>query len=332
MDLPAEQGDILAAIFDGFDQLLLVDGYFHGRFPCTTFEVMTAIEQGLRVFGAGSIGALRAAELDEYGMTGVGYVYETLRDYAIKPYHVVAQTYLPNNQALTPPLIQLIYFLERAEAEGTITATERQRCVEQLNDVHFMSLSVKDLFKSVPALEACWKQGDFDIKQQDARLLIDGFRALPRAPAYADIREQSVRRLFDKYAGSADMSLPADWRDGADSYLGRACAAEVTVGHARAFFDNLEVTVADTTRYDASGSHVLSTYLIPFYFLDYYPSAATGNGADFDEALASAYRSCWSVRLQVGNTFRNVHWLVGQHLNLPQRFYLRTQIGMSMTG
>ena len=36
--------------------------------------------QGIHVFGAASIGALRAAELDAFGMRGIGRIYEDFRD------------------------------------------------------------------------------------------------------------------------------------------------------------------------------------------------------------------------------------------------------------
>jgi len=36
--------------------------------------------QGIHVFGAASIGALRAAELDVFGMRGIGDIYEAFRD------------------------------------------------------------------------------------------------------------------------------------------------------------------------------------------------------------------------------------------------------------
>ena len=65
---------MLMVILAGFRNILIMDGYFYSKFPCTTFEVMLALEQGLNVFGAASIGALRAVELDHYGITGVGYV------------------------------------------------------------------------------------------------------------------------------------------------------------------------------------------------------------------------------------------------------------------
>ena len=291
---PAEQGDFLAAIFEGFDHLLLVDGYFRSRFPVTTFEVMTAMEQGVRTYGAASMGALRAAELAAYGMTGVGYVFDLLSRSDIKPYHVVAQTYLENNRSLTPALVQLRFFIDCAVEQGVISSVQAEACIEGLEQQHFMDLSFKWLFAQHPQLEAFYQAGTYDVKQEDARLLIGRFRDLAEPRTYAEYREQAIRSLFARYSGDPDMSLPDSWRQTdttmpCASLESRSCDPVITCKRAKQFFEGLNVVVADTTRYEKSGSHVLSTYLVPFYYLDYYPAAATGNGEDFDESLASAY-------------------------------------------
>ena len=38
-------------------------------------EILAAVRKGVRVVGASSMGALRAAEMDTLGMTGIGEVY-----------------------------------------------------------------------------------------------------------------------------------------------------------------------------------------------------------------------------------------------------------------
>jgi hypothetical protein len=42
-------------------------------------EIMWIMEQGVHVFGSASLGALRAAELDAFGMRGVGLVYQAVK-------------------------------------------------------------------------------------------------------------------------------------------------------------------------------------------------------------------------------------------------------------
>ena len=57
----------------------IVDGYFD-RVPAVWHkEIMWVMERGVHVFGGAGLGALRAAELDSFGMHGVGWVYEAFR-------------------------------------------------------------------------------------------------------------------------------------------------------------------------------------------------------------------------------------------------------------
>jgi hypothetical protein len=57
----------------------IVDGYCD-RVPAVWHkEIMWIMERGVHVFGGAALGALRAAELDTFGMHGVGWVYRAFR-------------------------------------------------------------------------------------------------------------------------------------------------------------------------------------------------------------------------------------------------------------
>lgn len=57
----------------------IVDGSFHQTRAVRHKEILALIDAGVTVLGAASMGALRAAELDTYGMIGVGRVYDDFR-------------------------------------------------------------------------------------------------------------------------------------------------------------------------------------------------------------------------------------------------------------
>jgi YcaO-like protein with predicted kinase domain len=312
---PVEQGDMLAAVLDGFETILIIDGYFYTKFPCTTFEVMVALEQGINVFGSSSIGALRAVELDRYVMVGVGEVYRYLKEQPIKPYHVVAQTYDERDHALTTPLIEILYFLECAEAEAIVTHAQRQALNEVAGAIHFTFLSFEAFFRRVQtdanlagrlatdlrAYRDAEGADRFNIKQRDAHLLVTTYAKLlatrPRRAVARTLNEACTRELSTlraSYARTDDFTLPVTWHDKRAAPAGvardrRACSAQDTCTHARDFLADLNILVADTTGYDPAGSHILSTFFVPFFFLNYSPASATGNGDQPDEALASAY-------------------------------------------
>ena len=57
----------------------IVDGVFYQSQPVWHKEILHALDAGIVVLGASSMGAIRAAECDGFGMVGVGRIY---RDYA----------------------------------------------------------------------------------------------------------------------------------------------------------------------------------------------------------------------------------------------------------
>ena len=73
---PAQRGDILRAALERPDAIALIDGYFDRTPSVWHKEILWAMSQGVRVFGASSMGALRAAELAPFGMVGVGKIFE----------------------------------------------------------------------------------------------------------------------------------------------------------------------------------------------------------------------------------------------------------------
>ncbi|RYG97907.1 MAG: antibiotic resistance protein, partial [Alphaproteobacteria bacterium] len=76
---PAVQGDMLRAVRDGATVIGLVDGGFEYTAPVWHKEILYALSRRVAVVGAASMGALRAAECQPFGMVGVGRIFN---DYA----------------------------------------------------------------------------------------------------------------------------------------------------------------------------------------------------------------------------------------------------------
>ncbi|MGF6176376.1 TfuA-like protein [Ensifer sp. 4252] len=116
---PAIQGDILRATQDGATVIGLVDGHFEQVAPVWHKEILFALSEGVRIYGAASMGALRAAECAAFGMIGVGKIYQQyaageLEDDAdVALLHGPAELgYLP----LTLPLVNVAATLEDLRA------------------------------------------------------------------------------------------------------------------------------------------------------------------------------------------------------------------------
>ena len=76
---PLRRGDLYLAALQRPRLIGVVDGYFESVPTVWHKEILWALAQGIHVYGAASIGALRAAELADFGMTGIGLVYRQFR-------------------------------------------------------------------------------------------------------------------------------------------------------------------------------------------------------------------------------------------------------------
>ncbi len=76
---PVAMGDLISLVDDTAVGrpwgIGIIDGMFYQSLPVWHKEILYALEKGVAVFGASSMGALRAAECDSFGMVGIGEVY-----------------------------------------------------------------------------------------------------------------------------------------------------------------------------------------------------------------------------------------------------------------
>lgn len=84
---PARRGDLRAATeTHAASRLILIDGYFEQVPSVWHKEILWALDQGIDVWGAASMGALRAAELASFGMRGHGRIFEAYRTGRFAPF------------------------------------------------------------------------------------------------------------------------------------------------------------------------------------------------------------------------------------------------------
>lgn len=96
---PAGQGDVLRVLEEQPDVIGVIDGAFQFAPAVWHKEILTALEAGVRVYGAASMGALRAAELAAFGMIGVGKVFKMYASGACDDDDEVAVTYAASKAA-----------------------------------------------------------------------------------------------------------------------------------------------------------------------------------------------------------------------------------------
>jgi len=129
---PAGCGDVYRAARERPRVIALCDGYFDHLPPVWHEEILWALSQGIRVYGASSMGALRAAELAPFGMIGVGVIFEQYRDGLLDSddeVAVVHQSEAHGYRPLSEALVNIRATLARAAADGAIDAGSVPRWV-----------------------------------------------------------------------------------------------------------------------------------------------------------------------------------------------------------
>lgn len=182
---PASQGDILEALADRPSAIGLVDGLFGSVAAVWHSEILYAIEQGVPVLGASSIGALRAAELAGYGVEGVGLVYEAYRRGWLEDDDEVAVTHAPRElgwRPLSEAMVNIRVTLRAASRRGVLEAREARWLTDIAKRTHYTERSYDRLLDA--AFEAGWSAARIDLarawlsecridrKRADCRLLL----------------------------------------------------------------------------------------------------------------------------------------------------------------
>jgi len=133
---PAKRGDLYNAAREGARIILLIDGVFFQECSVAHKEVLYALEAGARVLGASSMGALRASELDIYGMEGIGLIYQAYKSGHLVSDDEVALTFDPFTwEPRSEPLVNIRFNLDLAWQKGAIITSCRDtlfRCAESL--------------------------------------------------------------------------------------------------------------------------------------------------------------------------------------------------------
>jgi hypothetical protein len=141
----------LPARHDG--TIVIVDGEFNQSLSVSPKEILRLLDRGTRVLGAASMGALRAVELERYGMQGCGWVFEAYRSGWLDADDEVAVVYSPHNlDCLTVPLVNVRYWLQGLTATGTVDEATAELLLEEARGIFYADRSEERLLEHWRAL------------------------------------------------------------------------------------------------------------------------------------------------------------------------------------
>jgi hypothetical protein len=242
---PIEHGDLLRLDPAPGDRVLIIDGLFMLKAPVRHREILAYLQRGVMVAGGSSMGALRAAELWQYGMRGIGTVFELYRDGVVTDDDEVAVVHGPaeeNHRALSEPLVNLRVAVDRAARAGAVSVGEGQRLLAIGRAMPFRARGRRALQRAARAQLsddsfdrfAAWSAAHpTEVKTEDARLLLRSAalgapELCPRGPADTPIehvdtylmeawqartrgRSVGANRVSDAHAVAAVMLLHPDF-------------------------------------------------------------------------------------------------------------------------
>src|SRR6185369_4259068 len=120
-------------------------------------EILWALSRGVRVYGAASMGALRAAELSVFGMVGVGEVFRAFASGELEDDDEVAVVHQAGGQqgyrATSEALDNIRATLASAAAEGVVRPADRDAIIAVAKGLFYPERSVD------AAIAACRARG-----------------------------------------------------------------------------------------------------------------------------------------------------------------------------
>lgn len=197
---PARCGDVLRIRRLKPRAIALIDGLFETTAAVWHKEILLALEDGIAVLGASSMGALRAAELEPYGMTGVGAIFEAFRDGVytddddVALLHGSASAGYP---AYSEPMVNI---------RATVTAAVDMRVIDRASGDHLLRCA-KSIFYQERSLAAAMAMAWGSATHLDDAVR---FRRFLEQGGYVDQKRLDALALLEHLASLGDRFLRSD--------------------------------------------------------------------------------------------------------------------------
>jgi hypothetical protein len=221
---PVAQGDVYRVSRQRPKAIGIIDGYFQSVPAVWHKEILWALARGIHVFGSASMGALRAAELQPFGMEGVGEIFSDLRSGALEDDDDVAVAHgdaSTGYRTTSEAMVNVRATCRAAVAEGVISPATSERLQAIGKEIFYPSRTYGTLIArgrqlgvggvgggELDAFSRFIPQGQVNLKRRDALAMLAYMRdqadALKRpkrvsfAFEHTDTWEQAMADLGDR--------------------------------------------------------------------------------------------------------------------------------------
>ena len=156
---PAKLGDLWVAAAESPAAIVLIDGLYETVPAVWHKEILAVLDRNVPVYGAASMGALRAAELHNFGMIGVGQVYEWFAAGRLDADDEVAVRHAPaqgNWRPLSVPLVNVRATLAAAVRADVIDTCTAQAVLQRAQQLFYPERTWPTICRNAPSMLNEW--------------------------------------------------------------------------------------------------------------------------------------------------------------------------------
>ena len=220
---PVSQGDVYRVTLESPAAIGIIDGYFEQVPAVWHKEILWAMTRGIHVFGSASMGALRAAELEPFGMEGAGVIFEAYRDGVLTDDDEVAVRHGPAELkyiAVSEAMVNIRATLASAETTRVISAATRKTLEVIAKSLYYAERSYPAILAAtvhhelpeseIDAFRAWLPTGRINQKRLDAQEMLRKMRSYLAAdpgPKRVDYAFEHTD-MWEGVSRLADDSLP----------------------------------------------------------------------------------------------------------------------------
>lgn len=174
---PIQCGDLIRLLRLNPKRILIIDGVYENVPAIWHKEIMLAMEHNVSIYGAASMGALRAAELHAFGMVGIGDIFQFYKNEQLVDDDEVAVLHQGKESqylALNEIMVNIRATSEQAYSENILTLTEKNNIIEYCKSQFYPYRSVEKAARELniknlqPLCNWLGERGQVDVKEKDA--------------------------------------------------------------------------------------------------------------------------------------------------------------------
>jgi AraC-like DNA-binding protein len=188
---PAAVGDVYRVACARPRAIGIIDGFFERTPSVWHKEILWAMSEGIHVFGAASMGALRGAELADFGMQGVGQIFSAFHSGELEDDDEVAVAHADAEQGYRPlseAMVSIRATLAAASKAAVLTGSAQAKLEDVAKRLFYGERSYERIVRiglevgiprqEVDAFRQWLPQGRIDAKREDAIAMLRVMRRL----------------------------------------------------------------------------------------------------------------------------------------------------------